>query len=387
MFIDNITEAGGHSRTHHDMGLTAELSMGHRNNLTRNACAPSLPLPAPTTSTFSHTNNMKIIRPEDYQGNHSSAGTAAASAAASAAVAAAASAAASASAATAANASSTKPPAMCPMYTTFRMQHQPKRKGNDADLSRVAPSKKRAKIDAPEKDKKHMDDAASDCDSGVDVSNEHVDGKKATVATADDANGYYSVLDHYLDMLPMPSEQNDAASGFLDANALAPLPLDVDPIFGYPTLDFYSSNGFYYDDAHVHQPVSYPTVLTSGFDPVQAAPTTVPNDTMYIDPASTLVHAFAQPVMDPSAAEFIDPDAVNAFKTQPLVIQLNQMSLPDANVPLVAAPKEEDQYLTFEDDHPCMELDPETTTNALDPSFVLSLGGIHPSSFGELMPV
>ncbi|ORX52278.1 hypothetical protein DM01DRAFT_1336666 [Hesseltinella vesiculosa] len=342
MFIDNISEAGGHSRKHHDMGLTAELSMGHRSNLMASRLpTPHVPLPAPTTSTFSHTNTMKIIRPEDYQTNPTPT-----------------------TAAPILKNPAGKPPSLCPMYTTFRMspQHEAaKRKSIDQD----EPVAKRAKVDHDHEDP--IQDNSSDCDSGVDVSNETMDGKKPLVHTitaadgtvyTEDQLGYCNVLDRFLDLLPLPNDMDLDLSNF--SMDMPSLPLDADPIFGFPSVDYYSSNGFYYDETHLHQPTQiYPTVLTSSFDPALAvpqAPKSLGEVPVYVNPTSTLVTPPSHSVPN-----------LDSFRSSPLVIQLDEF------VPI----KEEtlaDEYLTFDDDRTSMNLDPEATTNALDPAFVLSLG-------------
>ncbi|CAO3599581.1 unnamed protein product [Absidia cylindrospora] len=329
-FMEIITKADAHKGKNHDIGLTAELSMGHRNNLmvkhhyhssSHSAGPPPRPPPG-SGATFSNA-NMKITRPEDYQPKRSSRRKSSSS--------------------TGINDNnkkkstptapatpkSCKPvtaaPSLGPMYSTFRMtsttmesvsqassqdtnqQKKMKRHITDDDPTPLDMmiSTKRAKLcmDDMMDDYLQMDhdDNQSDCDSGVDISNELLDGKKNTVnvfssttenglaLTNEAAFGMYNVLDHFLDQLPLPLQHGDEDASSLFNNNLYttttttqpgfPMaPSDIDPVLGYPSFDYYSTNGFFYDGNNNNNnnndmvaPLSmndmYPTLLTSRFDP------------------------------------------------------------------------------------------------------------------------
>lgn len=145
-FIDQLTQAGGHSRKHHDIGLTAELSIGnHRrgscyygrnnngnNNNNRSDDSSS------SGSTAVHHGNMLITRPEDYEAPK-------------------------------------KTPAPLGMYTTFRMadmDDKSKSKRENGSLHKQRTNKKR-------RPQQQRNNTESGYDSGVDVSSKYVQKAKA----------------------------------------------------------------------------------------------------------------------------------------------------------------------------------------------------------------
>ncbi|KAG2218190.1 hypothetical protein INT45_006825 [Circinella minor] len=140
-FIDNLTQAGGHSRKHHDIGLTAELSMGHR----RGSCYYGPTTVTPTTDILGSTalshDNMLITRPEDYESPKKTP-------------------------------VSKEPANMSPLYTTFRMndqQDEKKRENGSFHKKRINKRRKQQK-----KRREPGSYAESEYDSGVDVSSKYV---------------------------------------------------------------------------------------------------------------------------------------------------------------------------------------------------------------------
>lgn len=145
-FIDQLTQAGGHSRKHHDIGLTAELSIGnHRrgscyygrnnNTNTNNRSDDS----TPNGSTAVHHGNMLITRPEDYE------------------------------------APKKAPAPPLGMYTTFRMadmDDKSKTKRENGSLHKQRTNKKR-------RPQQQRNNTESGYDSGVDVSSKYVQKAKA----------------------------------------------------------------------------------------------------------------------------------------------------------------------------------------------------------------
>ncbi|KAI9490175.1 hypothetical protein BDB00DRAFT_839366 [Zychaea mexicana] len=141
IFIDNLTQAGGHSRKHHDIGLTAELSMGHR----RGSCYYGPTSVAPATDVLGSTalshDNMLITRPEDYESPKKTP-------------------------------ASKEPAKMSPLYTTFRMNDQAddkKRENGSLHKKRINKRRKQQK-----KRREPGSYAESEYDSGVDVSSKYV---------------------------------------------------------------------------------------------------------------------------------------------------------------------------------------------------------------------
>ncbi|GAN08444.1 conserved hypothetical protein [Mucor ambiguus] len=116
IFIDNLTQEGGHSRKHHDIGLTAELSIGQRRGACYynhiNAVTPTTPTTSTTTPSLIHLDTPPPTPTK---------------------------------------------PLLSPLYTTFRMVDMAPKAADDA-----------AAVAA-------LDD--SDNDSGVDVCTEYVDRK------------------------------------------------------------------------------------------------------------------------------------------------------------------------------------------------------------------
>ncbi|KAI8376081.1 uncharacterized protein BYT42DRAFT_546807 [Radiomyces spectabilis] len=121
IFVDNLSQAGGHSRKHHDIGLTAELSLGHRRG----------------TSCFhssKHPSETETKSPKPSQDSKSKPG-----------------------------------PEMVPLYTTFRMVE---------NLSVTKSSERRRKLKR-RKARRTVEPGSyceSEYDSGVDVGNEYVSG-------------------------------------------------------------------------------------------------------------------------------------------------------------------------------------------------------------------
>lgn len=120
IFIDNLTQEGGHSRKHHDIGLTAELSIGQRRGACfynhNNPVTPTTPT-TPTPLLTPHTTiNLDTPPPTPTK------------------------------------------PLLSPLYTTFRMVNMAPKSDETIAITAAA-----------------LDD--SDNDSGVDVGNEYVDRK------------------------------------------------------------------------------------------------------------------------------------------------------------------------------------------------------------------
>ncbi|CAO3647078.1 unnamed protein product [Cunninghamella blakesleeana] len=372
MFIDNIAEAGGHSRKHHDIGLTKELSMGHHNHLLSNhpilstnsnnsnnnsnnknsnnnsivtnissSLLSSINKPNNNTSntgginpTFSHT-NMKIILPEDYQQQENAKKNSSSS---------------SSNSINHPNNNENndnhsnenknnpilsktckKKPSLNPTFGSFRISssnnnEETAKRSIDKVLTDQDPNSqvmKRIKLDM-DVDIEYMDpmnnDNQSDCDSGIDVDNVHLQHKGASnnkLITSDglvldkDEIELYSVLDTFLDQLPIPPTTNtvtmfdqqddnmDPSSTSMlplniieninqtNCNSLPVHPLDSDPILGFPTTPYYSTDGFFFDSMetegmtqntlpnvpstddphHQSSTTTYPNVLTSSFEP------------------------------------------------------------------------------------------------------------------------
>ncbi|ORZ07917.1 hypothetical protein BCR42DRAFT_455855 [Absidia repens] len=387
-FMEIITKADAHKGKNHDIGLTAELSMGHRNNLmvkhhyhsSSHSAGPPRPPPG-SGATFSNA-NMKITRPEDYQPKRSSRRKSSSSATTDAGTGhsdnkkkptstSSSTPTPTSSSPPTATPKSCKPvtaaPSLGPMYSTFRMtsttmesvsqasqdtnqQKKMKRHITDDDptLDMMINTKRAKWMPCMDGDDEMMDDYLqmdhddnqSDCDSGVDISNELQDGKKNTTTTTaamvpggdvftstmtdngglaltnetTAAFGMYNVLDYFLDQLPLPFQQGDdataTASSLFDNNnnnnnhlytstpGFPMAPSDIDPVLGYPSFDYYSTNGFFYDgnnnnnnsnnDMVAQAPMNdmYPTLLTSRFNP--------PSDGDESDPVVTGGAAAAQ---------------------------------------------------------------------------------------------
>ncbi|KAI8335010.1 fork head domain-containing protein [Chlamydoabsidia padenii] len=319
MFIENITEAGGHNRKHHDVGLTAELSMGHRNNIL-----------AKYQQQQSEVHVNLAGKPDQVAPKSCKSSTSSSS-------------------------------WMGPMYSTFRMtsttmesvsqeptlkkqkrQHQP-------STTPTTPCK-RPKLDTTMDEGDYMD-TQSDCDSGVDVSNELQDNdnnKKHAAAMGTDLTcsthdlDLYNVLDHFLDQLPLPetnangellllqqpydhssqcaSNNSNNNNNDFYASTFPCNPADLDPVLGYPSWDYYSTNGFFCDGSST----MFPTLLTSCFDP---SPN---NDAMMINTTSDTFDLQQQVV-------------IPCQEKVPLVIHLNgNNNRMDEEMT--------DTYLKFEDD-------------------------------------
>ncbi|ORZ23278.1 fork head domain-domain-containing protein [Absidia repens] len=308
MFMENITQAGGHHRKHHDIGLTAELSRGQcTNSVSRQQQQLNF-------STSDDIKKTTLPSPATTKSSKSAA----------------------------------------PMYSTFRMtnttmesighcdNHSKKRaklhhpddnKSSSWNLPAVdttSPNKKRSKFNdysANTQPREYYDtvddDTQSDCDSGVDVGNDQGGGKvksntfleipPSELASTNEQVRFYNVLDHFLDQLPLPDShgQVSLSSNQWDSNgypsygcssssshssspsfSLSPVTIpsagafgflnssEMDPVLGYPPMNYYSTNGFFYDNNE--QIVSgsnltavHPALLTSRLDSACDATTTM----------------------------------------------------------------------------------------------------------------
>lgn len=366
MFIENITEAGGHNRKHHDVGLTAELSMGHRNNLLaryqqqqQQQQSGSSMIRIETTQSSANNDSLSTVPPKSCKPS-----------------------------------APLPTPWMGPMYSTFRMtsttmesvsQETSLKKQKRCSTPLVTAPYKRPKLDSAldaannDDDDDYMD-TRSDCDSGVDVSNEPLDDKKNTnrgtsgdfTMVAHDDLDLYNVLDHFLDQLPLPETQtgslkhneelhlpydhyhpaNDfdmyAEAQQHQSTQLFPShPADLDPVLGYPSWNYYSTNGFYCDEAN---PV-FPTLLTSCFDPSSSA--TATNAMLTNDDVPTYFDTPQQPIVT-------YPQQDKA----PLVIHLNGGAMMDLEEEIA------DTYLKFEDDDAVLDTLTTMEGNAMVPTSV-----------------
>ncbi|KAG0173955.1 transcription factor [Apophysomyces sp. BC1034] len=286
VFIDNLTQAGGHSRKHHDIGLTAELSMSrqyynHEKSTTQLQSA---------TSTFAHT-NMLITRPEDYQCRNKKKSTTTLRRRAVQ------------EEGSAAQRPPVPPPRMSPMYTTFRTNPAEESGDEDneynADGSKADSTKRRRR---PRRRRSHRraepgSYCESEYDSGVDVGNEYLASRKKKSKTDTTADGVVSSS-----VMVEPAAETAPAEGadinwqhFLDVDLtqlqndqlMLPMALDIpppdmlsttiDPLWGCSANYLLDQDWLQPQDGSATmatstgtQPqTSYPTLLASRYDPPQ----------------------------------------------------------------------------------------------------------------------
>ncbi|KAI8366065.1 uncharacterized protein BYT42DRAFT_588776 [Radiomyces spectabilis] len=306
-FIDNLTKAGGHSRKHHDIGLTADLSINHRQG----SCYYANDILPPSNHSFTsssssssfysqtklpHT-NMLITRPEDFEKKkHRSSSNDHKTRSACH------------STEKAPTATAAKVPRVrgSSMYTTFRMSNttlEMMDARQDTNKSESYPKRRRIKR---RKHRRHVEPGSyceSDYDSGVDVGNEHLSGhyqkrhKKTEPAEKEihcDAGTDNAVVKSaaefsWKDLIDIDlAEMPDLSSGYdLPLDHVLPMPAThpypelpdyLDPtktaqLFDEPCMSVWPMSGDTWQWNPNHMPPSYPTLLTASFDPEQTAET------------------------------------------------------------------------------------------------------------------
>ncbi|KAI7872731.1 hypothetical protein BDF14DRAFT_1748273 [Spinellus fusiger] len=351
-FIENLTQAGGHSRKHHDIGLTAELSASHR----RGSCFYAPTTTTTTTDTVAQSSlmvcntyfastHMFITRPEDYENNPK------------------------------ANKSSSlhhptngstqqdsgrqngsikdtplsvlpeKSSSRASMYSTFRMTDQ----SNVQERKKSPDTGKKHKRSRRRKQSRTMEPGSyddSEYDSGVDVSNEYISGlhkrqkKSQPVDTcSQDNNDGSLVLEDWQELLNVGIEQLQESSqgcpslsvetvNSFESSGGSCHPLEQDPLLDYALQsqppwavqhsDWFPS--FYadplpYTTAFPGAQSLYPTLLASHYEPGAEQRGQKPSENAYADVLQELFH-YQQQQQSTTVGE--DKD-----KSYPVFVDLN----------------------------------------------------------------